>query len=150
MGVPKFKTVIGAAKTLEAGTVGGDIIFPTGAGHCSPDSAELDASCANAGKFNDGKSVAVNDAKYRFPYWVSSKDKTKGIDAVAAAYTNCAKNALCIFITIPEPQGRKDMTVNYKFKTQIRTLNVAAENNFHPKDYTVSLAREVSNVNDVT
>merc|ERR1712169_112749 len=72
MGVPKFSSVIGA-------------------GHCSPDSAKLDASCANANNFNGGKSVAVNDQKYRFPYWVGDGDTTKGADAVAAKYTNCAQ-----------------------------------------------------------
>merc|ERR1712098_933441 len=108
-------------KTLEAGKVGtGDIVFANGAGHCSPDSKDLDASCANANNFNDGKSVAVNDQQYRFPYWVGDDDATKGADAVAAKYTNCAKNALCVFITIPEPQGSKDLTVNYKYKTLIR------------------------------
>merc|ERR1712072_1439912 len=82
-------------------------------------------------------------------YFISPDDKTEGIDALAAAYTNCAKNNLCVFITIPEPEGRKDMTVNYKFKTLIRTA-AAAEVNYHPKDYTTSLAREISNVNGGT
>jgi len=145
MGVPKFSSVIGAAKTLQAGTVGGDIIFPNGAGHCSPDSAKLDASCANANNFNGGKSVAVNDQKYRFPYWVGDGDTTKGADAVAAKYTNCAQNALCVFITIPEPQGSKDMTVNYKYKTLIRAA--ATESDLKPNEYTTSLAQEVSNHN---
>merc|ERR1712167_389946 len=60
--------------------------------------------------------------------------------------SNCAKNNLCIFITIPEPEGRKDLTVNYKFKTLIRTA-AAAEKDFKPNEYTTSLAREVSNKN---
>jgi len=149
MGVPKFKTALDK-KTLQAGTVGGKIVYKTGAGHCSPHTSFLGTSgCANVGKFSNGKSLAVNDNKYRFPYWISSSDKTEGIDALAAAYTNCAKNALCVFITIPEPEGRKDLTVNYKFKTLIRTA-AAAEVNYHPKDYTTSLAREISNVNDAT
>merc|ERR1711964_927262 len=77
---------------------------------------------------------------------VSSGDTTKGIDAVAKKYTNCDKNALCVFITIPEPEGAKDLTVNYKFKTLIRAA-AAAEADLKPKEYTTSWAREVSNHN---
>merc|ERR1712193_49841 len=62
------------------------------------------------------------------------------------AYTNCAKNALCIFITIPEPEGRKDLSVNYKFKTLIRTA-ASPEVAMKPNEYTTSLAREISNKN---
>merc|ERR1712185_226288 len=58
--------------------------------------------------------------------------------------TNCAKNSLCLFITIPEPEGNKDLTVNYKFKTLIRTA--VAEKDLKPSEYTTSLAREVSHV----
>merc|ERR1711959_326055 len=103
----------------------------------------------NTGNFNAGKSLAVNDYRYRFPYFVSP---IVGDDAdvfgadLAAAYTNCALHALCIFITIPEPTGEKELTVNYKFKSTIRTLKAAPETNFHPDDYYTSLAREVSNV----
>merc|ERR1712046_173935 len=145
MGVPKFKTALNA-KTLAAGTVGGKIVYANGAGVCSP---ENQAACANNAHFNDGKSVAVNDHKYRFPYFIAPDDTTEGIDALAKAYTNCAKNALCIFITIPEPQGQKDLTVNYKFKTMIRTI-ATTENAMKPDDYTVSYAREVSNINGGT
>merc|ERR1711990_926548 len=84
--------------------------------------------------------------KYRFPYFVSPDYNTKGADAMAKDYTNCDKNALCIFITIPEPEGTKDLTVNYKFKTLIRTA--VAETDLKPSQYTTSLAREISNVND--
>jgi len=152
MGVPKFKTDLAGTKTLAAGTVAGNIVFANGAGVCSPDSKFLtdnSISCSNINNFNEGKSLAVNDVKYRFPYWIADDADTAGTDPLAKAYTNCNKNALCIFITIPEPQGNKDLTVNYKFKTQIRTLNAASET-FKPNDYTVSLAREVSNVNDAT
>merc|ERR1712151_770805 len=76
----------------------------------------------------------------------SPDDATKGPADLAAAYTNCAKDSLCIFITIPEPEGNKDLTVNYKFKTLIRTAT--AEKDLKPSEYTTSLAREVSNVND--
>ena len=93
-----------------------------------------------------GKSLAVNDNSYRFPYFIGPDDTTEGPDALAAAYSNCAKNNLCIFITIPEPEGRKDLTVNYKFKTLIRTA-AAAEKDMKPNEYTTSLAREVSNKN---
>merc|ERR1712080_286325 len=92
-----------------------------GAAHCSPEVATNPASgCANVAQFSKGRSVAVNDEKFRFPYWVSDSDQTKGIDAIAKAYTNCDKNALCIFITLPEPEREKALTVNYKFKTLIR------------------------------
>jgi len=149
MGVPKFKTELDK-KTLQAGTVGGKIVYATGAGYCSPDAAFLGSSkCANVGNFNKGKSLAVNDQRYRFPYFIGPDNTVEGPDALAAAYTNCAKNNLCIFITIPEPEGRKDLTVNYKFKTLIRTA-AAAEKDMKPNEYTTSLAREISNVNGGT
>merc|ERR1711881_121604 len=100
--------------------------------------------CSNAGNFNAGKSLAVNDHRYRFPYFVSPENTEVGA-ALAASYTNCEANALCVFITIPEPTGEKELTVNYKFKSTIRTL-IAAETNFQPDEYYASLAREVSNV----
>jgi len=148
MGVPKFKTTIGTGKTLSTGTAGtNDVAFDNGAGHCSPDpTSPALAGCNNAGNFNNGKSKAVNDQRYRFPYWVSETDTTKGIDAVAKAYTNCDKNALCIFITIPEPEGSKDLTVNYKFKTLMRRAD-GADVAMKPNEYTTSWAREVSNHN---
>jgi len=146
MGVPKFKTKL-TAKTLQAGTVAGKIVYATGAGVCSPDSDDLNAAdCSNAGNFNKGKSVAVNDQKYRFPYFISPDDTTEGDVKLAEAYTNCAANNLCIFITIPEPEGRKDLTVNYKFKSKIRT-SAAAEKELKPSEYTESYAREISNKN---
>merc|ERR1711937_932430 len=58
MGVPLFKSKL-AAKTLAAGEVTGDVIYPTGSGVCSPDSSFLTATsaeCGNIGNFNDGKS----------------------------------------------------------------------------------------------
>merc|ERR1712187_481586 len=74
MGVPKFKSDL-ASKTLASGTVAGDVIYPTGSGVCSPDSSFLTATsaeCSNIGNFNDGKSPAVNDNKYRFPYFLET------------------------------------------------------------------------------
>merc|ERR1711920_859636 len=105
--------------------------------------------CSNVKNFAQGKSLAVNDNKYRFPYFVSPDYNTKGADAMAKDYTNCDKNALCVFITIPEPEGRKDLSVNYKFKTLIRTA-AAAEKEFKPNEYTTSLAREISNTDGGT
>jgi len=137
MGVPLFKT-LGSANSLDK--------YPTGAGVCSPYHKFLGADCSNVKNFAQGKSLAVNDNKYRFPYFVSPDYNTKGADAMAKDYTNCDKNALCIFITIPEPEGTKDLTVNYKFKTLIRTAVTEAA--LKPKEYTTSLAREISNVND--
>jgi hypothetical protein len=146
MGVPKFKTKL-SGKNLKVGTVGGKIAYANGAGVCSADSATLpSADCSNTGNFNAGKSLAVNDAKYRFPYFISTEDTTEGIDQLAEAYTNCKKNHLCVFITIPESQGSKELTVHYEFKTLIRTA--VAEKDFKPKEYTVSLARERSNHNE--
>jgi hypothetical protein len=139
MGVPKFDSVVGASNTLDAGT-----LFVNGAGHCSPDSAELDASCANAGKFSDGMSLAVNDHRWRFPYWVADDDTTTTVKGVSEAYTNCVQDNLCIFINLPEPEGNKDLTVNYKFKTLIRTA-AAAEKDLKPNEYTESLAQEIAN-----
>lgn len=144
MGVPQFKAKL-TGKSLQIGGT-----YATGAGYCSPDSKFLGSSeCANVGKFSDGKSLAVNDHRYRFPYFISSSDDTKGDAALAAAYTNCAKNSLCIFITIPEPEGSKDLTVNYKFKTLIRTVTAANEKevDMKPDEYTTSLSREIANIN---
>merc|ERR1712230_119312 len=143
MGVPKFGTVLTAS---DLPTLDSD----ARAGICSPDSDQLDtANCANAGNFNAGKSLAVNDQKYRFPYFIDEENTQTGA-ALANAYLNCAANALCVFITIPEPKRQKELTVNYKFKTTIRTVkdSVGAEGNYFPSDYYTSSAREVSNVNN--
>jgi len=153
MGVPKFNSVLNA-KTLEAGEPGGKIVYKTGAGVCSPDSDFLTSSgsdCANIGSFNNGKSVAVNDNMYRFPYFLDTDDKTEGPAPLAAKYTNCAVDNLCIFITIPEPVGTKKLTVNYKFKTMIRTKkNNQAESAFKPTEYEVTWGRERSNIDSGT
>jgi hypothetical protein len=143
MGVPQFKGKLDKKNLKVVNEKTDKSPYTVGAGYCSPDSGQTGAECANKGNFNEGKSLAVNDHKYRFPYFISPDDDTIGPDPLAAAYTNCAKNSLCLFITIPEPEGRKDLTVNYKFKTLIRTA--AAETLFKPKEYTTSLAREVSN-----
>merc|ERR1712127_199115 len=135
--------------TLNAAKPSATVYSALGSGHCSADSLDLDASsskCANTKNFNAGKSAAVNDHKYRFPYFMSDADATtKGIDALAAAYTKCGKNNLCLFITIPEPEGKKNLKVNYKFKTLIRTAE-KAEATLKPEDYTTSYAREIANV----
>merc|ERR1712227_856754 len=144
MGVPMFNTQL-KDKNLKVGaTPTTESPYITGAGVCSPYHSFLEAGkpCSNVGNFANGKSAAVNDQKYRFPYFISQDDATKGPDALAAAYTNCAKNSLCLFITIPEPEGNKDLTVNYKFKTLIRTA--VAEKDLKPSEYTTSLAREIS------
>merc|ERR1712032_1316814 len=125
MGVPKFKGKLDK-KTLKVGKVAGKIVYANGAGICSPDSDKLPAAdCSNANNFNEGKSVAVNDQRYRFPYFIAPDNVVEGPAPLAKAYTNCETNHLCIFITIPEPEGRKDLTVNYKFKSTIRTSAVA-------------------------
>merc|ERR1712025_368406 len=145
MGVPKFTSVLTAS---DLPTLDND----ARAGICSPDSDDLNTdNCANAGNFNEGKSLAVNDQKYRFPYFIDEENVQTGAD-LANAYLNCDANALCVFITIPEPKRQKELTVNYKFKTTIRTVkdSVGAEGNYFPSDYYTSLAREVSNVNDAT
>jgi hypothetical protein len=153
MGVPAFRTKL-TGKTLAAGTVAGKIVYPTGSGVCSPDSSFLTTSgsdCANIGLFNDGKSKAVNDVKYRFPYFLTTDSTVEGPTALAKDYTNCDTDNLCLFITIPEPTGTKQLTVNYKFKTMIRTPagNVAVKD-YKPKEFDVTYAQEVSNVNDAT
>merc|ERR1711912_60015 len=151
-GVPKFKTELGdKSKNLAAGT-GGDQRYATGSGECSPDYAFLTSSsstCANIGHFANGRSVAVNDVRYRFPYFIDPTDTATGADVLAQKYTNCDKDNMCVFITIPEPVGTKTMNVNYKFKTMIRTLTVTTEA-YKPDDYEVSYAREISNRNDQT
>merc|ERR1712032_59264 len=98
------------------------------------------------GFFANGKSVAVNDVRYRFPYFMEDTDATKGKDELAKAYTNCDKDNLCVFITIPEPMGTKTMNVNYKFKTMIRTLKGTED--YKPGGYEVSWGREQSNRNN--
>jgi len=161
MGVPLFKSKLSGTKNLATGTVTGDVAYATGSGVCSPDSQFLkdnSIECSNIGNFNDGKSVAVNDNKYRFPYFLSTESKVegsttvvKGTDDLAAAYSNCAKDNLCIFITIPEPVGTKKLTVNYKFKTMIRTpKNNAAPTVFKPDEFDETLAQEKSNIDGAT
>jgi len=152
MGVPKFKTKL-TAKTLAVGKAGtGKIAYDTGSGYCSPDSSFLTSSgseCSNIGFFSDGKSPAVNDNKYRFPYFVATDSTVEGPTALAEKYSNCKTDNLCIFITIPEPKGSKRLTVNYKFKTMIRTnKGNNAPKDFKPAEYDVTYAAEVSNIND--
>merc|ERR1712147_434081 len=86
MGVPQFQTKL-TAKTLAAGTVADKIVHPTGSGVCSPDSSFLltsSSECNNIGFFSDGKSKAVNDNKYRFPYFLTTDSTVEGPDALAA------------------------------------------------------------------
>jgi len=143
MGVPKFGTKLNLQNFAANG-------YTTGAGLCSPDSVDLDPDdCANAGAFSEGASAAVNDHRYRFPYFIDPEYAGVGADA-AKDYTNCDANALCVFITIPEPVGMKVLSVNYKFKSIIRTLAIGAEATMKPEDYYTSLAREVSNTNTGT
>merc|ERR1712048_1334290 len=74
MGVPKFTAL--DKKTLEAGTPGsksGKVVYANGGGVCS---AESQSDCANTASFNNGRSVAVNDHRYRFPYFLSPDDTT--------------------------------------------------------------------------
>merc|ERR1711939_249628 len=44
MGVPKFKTELGATKTLKAATPSATVYSALGSGHCSADSKTLDAA----------------------------------------------------------------------------------------------------------
>merc|ERR1712048_28865 len=119
-----------------------------------PDASFLTSSgstCANIGLFSDGRSKAVNDNRYRFPYFIATDSTIEGTDPLAEAYSNCKPNNLCIFITIPEPKGTKEMTVNYKFKTMIRTnKGNAAPKDFKPSEYDVTYGPEVSNINGGT
>lgn len=139
MGVPKFKTKLNA-KTLQVG-----VTYAQGAGVCSADTPAT-ADCSNTGNFNAGRSLAVNDVKYRFPFFIATTDTTQGPNALAVAYTKCAQNNLCVFITIPEPKGSKTLTVNYKFKTMLRTTKAnAAEKEMKPNEYDVAYAAEVAN-----
>jgi len=139
MGVPKFKTKL-TSKNLKVGAT-----YPTGAGVCTSDSPST-VDCSNVGNFNAGKSVAVNDVKYRFPFFISTTDATVGPNALAVAYTGCKQNNLCVFITIPEPKGTKTLTVNYKFKTMYRTTkNNAAEVALKPNEYDVAYSNEIAN-----
>jgi hypothetical protein len=151
MGVPKFKTELAdKTKNLAAGEVTGKIRYATGSGECSPDYAFLTSSsstCGSIGLFANGRSVAVNDVRYRFPYFISDTDTAEGADVLAQKYTNCDKNNMCVFITIPEPVGMKTMNVNYKFKTMIRTKKAVTED-YKPGSYEVSWGREQSNRNN--
>lgn len=144
MGVPAFATEFATGTESFA-----DLTNPAGAAHCSPDEEDQDANtkCANNQNFNKGKSLAVNDPKFRFPYWVAAGDTTASGDATnpdarALAYTNCAANNLCLFITIPDPKGSKEMTVDYKYKPLTRT-NKAGET-FTPEGYETSYAPEIN------
>jgi len=150
MGVPQFKTKL-TGKNLKIGPAAtSESPYITGAGVCSPFHKFLKEGepCSNVKNFAEGKSAAVNDHKYRFPYFISQDDDTKGPAELAKAYTNCETNGLCLFITIPEPEGTKDLTVNYKFNMGIRTA--VTEKDLKPSEYTTSLAREISNKNGGT
>jgi hypothetical protein len=83
---------------------------------------ELPDECLHAGKFNGGKSVAVDDPMFRFGFYVASDadDADSGAER-HAEILNCKANAVCVFIQIPEPKGSKDMTVTYKFKPRYLT-----------------------------
>merc|ERR1711988_2043674 len=155
MGVPAFNSKLNG-KTLAAGdTTQAKIVYATGSGVCSADSGFLSTSgseCKNIGNFANGKSVAVNDVKYRFPYFLETTSTIEGPTALAEAYTSCKTNNLCLFITIPEPKGTKEMTVNYKFKTKIRTVKGNAKQSAaaKPAEFDETYAQEISNVNGGT
>merc|ERR1711907_757076 len=95
MGVPAFNSKLNG-KTLAAGdTTQAKIVYATGSGVCSPDSGFLSTSgseCKNIGNFANGKSVAVNDVKYRFPYFLETTSTIEGPTALAEAYTSCKTN----------------------------------------------------------
>merc|ERR1712032_237594 len=96
MGVPQFKTKLTAKNLKVEKTATATSPYVTGAGVCSPFHTFLKEGepCANVKNFAEGKSPAVNDKEYRFPYFISSDDATAGPDDLAAKYTNCKKNAL--------------------------------------------------------
>lgn len=66
-----------------------------------------------------GKSIYVNDKKYRMPMWAANTGAN-----LAGAF-NCANNALCLFIALKEPkgpvggEGEKSLSVEYKYSRQI-------------------------------
>lgn len=105
-------------------------------------SAEGAADCSNADAFSQGASVAVNDAEFRFPYFVDL-DNTGALDSTDI--TNCAESSLCVFIRLPIAKGMQSMSVSYKYKAEIRDdgtlLGLSEENVGHSGDgYMVSVA----------
>lgn len=74
------------------------------------------ADCNNKDSFSQGASIAVNDAKFRFPYFNNFEDTTA---FSSAEYTNCNFNSLCIFIRLPSAVGTQQLAVSFKYKTEI-------------------------------
>jgi len=134
MGVPDFTKY--ASKTFTE-------VDPLGSAVCSADSPS-GATCVNIGSFSNGRSIAVNDVKYRFPYFVADSSTIKTAATTAKEYTHCDANAVCVFITLPEPVGTKSMNVNYKFKSTVVAVANGKADDFKPSSYVTSLGPEVS------
>merc|ERR1712146_286481 len=97
-----------------------------------------------------GKTLAVGTAGTgKIAYDTGSGYCSPDASFLTSSGSTCANIGL--FITIPEPKGTKEMTVNYKFKTMIRTNkgNVAPKD-FKPSEYDVTYGPEVSNINGGT
>jgi len=125
------------------------LIYPSNGVPAIPFTAVDECSDATAGcsfqdAFSSGASLAVNDADYRFPYFVSL-DNTDPLDS--RDITNCGFASLCVFIRLPTAVGNQDMAVSYKYKSEIRSTNVLtgeyAESVGHSSDGTIVSVSEV-------
>jgi len=84
-------------------------------------SAPGSANCAHETAFSTGKSLAVNDAEFRFPYFV---DLDNAVALDSSEITNCDFSSLCVFIRLRTAKGNQAMSVSYKYKSEIRSSGV--------------------------
>jgi hypothetical protein len=80
-------------------------------------SANNPDNCTHISAFSEGASLAVNDARYRFPYFV---DLDNTDDLSSTDITNCSEASVCVFIRLPISSGTQDLSVSYKYKAEIR------------------------------
>jgi hypothetical protein len=76
-----------------------------------------EAGCSFADAFSTGASLAVNDAEYRFPYFVNFTDNN---GLTSDLVTHCGYSSVCVFIRLKTAAGSQAMSVNYKYKTELR------------------------------
>lgn len=139
------------APTKASGSEDDDYLIYPSNGVQTPDAAtaivdacsSAEAGCTYQEAFSSGASLAVNDPEYRFPYFVDPT--TAGM--LANDITNCAYNSVCVFIKLPTAKGSQDMSVSYKYKSEIRASESVAgfysENVGHSSNSTFVAVDEV-------
>ena len=82
-------------------------------------SASGATGCLFETAFSTGASKAVNDAKYRFPYFTELENAVPTL-VTSEDVTQCPTGAVCIFIRLPTSRGNQALAVSYKYKAEIR------------------------------